>query len=387
MLVVFGFPIFHICIMVTVFKEAIRMSWFNKLLLIGLPICLFNTTIQAEDFYLDSPNNKGALRFEIDNDAAWKKDSNFSNGWSLQYHTVRYSSWEEAETPGFVKWVGKNFPTLDHKDAIVRIGHGIGQNMMTPGDLSADTPLEGDLPYAGSLTYSLSWQSFNRRSGRNLQVTAGVLGPEAFANEFQKFVHNDLGRGEDPKGWDTQRQTEPILNIAYQNGCRLAHVGKYTNDWGGQFDLGSRLSLGNLYTAIELGLGFRLGWNILEGFGSFPAPPGVGIFQASYLPKPVFASPHSVELILGAIGTGVIYSVVYDGSLITNDDRAVERDLFLAAAVLGFNYHYHKLFSVRVYFQASTDLLQEESIPDSLPGKDKTHADPSFGALIVDFHF
>ena len=121
-----------------------------------MPICLFNTTIQAEDFYLDSPNNNGALRFEIDNDAAWKKDSNFSNGWSLQYHTVRYSSWEDAETPGIVKWVGKNFPTLDQKDAIVRIGHGIGQNMITPGDLSAEIPLEGDLPYAGSLTYSLS---------------------------------------------------------------------------------------------------------------------------------------------------------------------------------------------------------------------------------------
>ena len=34
--VVFGFPIIHICNMVIVYKEAIRMSWFYKILLMGV---------------------------------------------------------------------------------------------------------------------------------------------------------------------------------------------------------------------------------------------------------------------------------------------------------------------------------------------------------------
>ena len=61
-----------------------------------------NGISSAEDFYLDSPRNKGALRFELDNDAIFDEDSGFSNGWSIQYHTVRYASWEESKTFGFI---------------------------------------------------------------------------------------------------------------------------------------------------------------------------------------------------------------------------------------------------------------------------------------------
>ena len=141
-------------------------------------------TVFGEDFYLDSPYNSGTLRFEIDNDIIWNRDSNFSNGWSLQYHTQRYANWDEARAPRFVKWLGKNFPTLDNEDSIVRIGQGIGQNMITPGDITVEVPQEGDLPYAGTLTYTFNWQSFNRVKGRNLQVSLGVLGQESMAEEY-----------------------------------------------------------------------------------------------------------------------------------------------------------------------------------------------------------
>lgn len=341
----------------------------------------------AEDFYLGSPFNKITLRFEIDNDAVWDTDSNFTNGWSLQYHTARYGDWDKTDAPVFIKWVGKHFPTLNDRDSIVRIGHGIGQNMITPDDLSAEFPQQGDLPYAGSLTYSLSWQSFNRRSARTFQATAGVLGKKAFSEEFQKFAHNNLGEAEDPKGWDTQRETEPILNIGYQYSCQLARIGTYTNNWGGQLDLTSRLSLGNLDTAAELGLGLRLGWNILEGFATLPSPPGVGIFQAAHIPKPAFSSPHSLELILGVSTKSVLYSVLYDGSFISSDDREVDRETFLVSGLFGITYYYHEWFSISLQFQTSTDLLKEESLPDPLPGNDKTSADLSYGALIIDFYF
>lgn len=68
-------------------------------LLIGCLLVCYSTTLSAEEFYLDSPRNRGTLRLEIDNDAIWDQDSNFSNGWSLQYHTVRYASWEDTKAP------------------------------------------------------------------------------------------------------------------------------------------------------------------------------------------------------------------------------------------------------------------------------------------------
>ena len=221
----------------------------NKSLLVLILILLLCDELLAGDFYLDSPRNEGILRVEIDNDVVWGSDSGFTNGWSIQYHTVSYREWDNAKTLGFVKWVGKHFPTLDDKDCIVRNSHGIGQNMITPGDIEAEIPQEGDLPYAGSLTYSLSWQSFNRKKASNLQLTVGILGEESLAAQFQKFAHNNLGLGTEPEGWDTQRDAEPILNIGYQYAWCLANLGEYQNDWAGQLTLAPSASLGNLFTA------------------------------------------------------------------------------------------------------------------------------------------
>ncbi|MGD2270235.1 MAG: lipid A deacylase LpxR family protein [Desulfobacterales bacterium] len=358
-----------------------------KVFVVAFLLISFNSALFAEDFYLDGPRNEGLLRLEIDNDAFLDKDSNFSNGWSIQYHSVRYASWEESKAPGFVKWVGQHFPTLDDDDSIVRYGQGIGQNMLTPGDLEAEFYREGDLPYAGTLTYTLNWQSFNRQKARSFQASVGVLGEESYAEEFQKFFHNDLGLGDDPKGWDTQRDTEPIVNFAYQHGWRLAHWGEYHNGWAGQFALGPSVHLGNLFTAVELGLALRFGWNIIEGFNTFPAPPGRGFFQAYHLPKPASASPHGIEFVLGASAGAFIYSVVFDGSIITDDDRDVEREDFIYDGFIALNYHYYDVFSIRVSLILSSDYLDEDELPPPLPGRDPTSNDTSYGTFLIDYHF
>jgi hypothetical protein len=358
-----------------------------KFLLIAFLLVYFNSTLFAEDFYLDSPRNKGTLRLEVNNDAVFDEDSGFSNGWSIQYHSIRYASWEETKAPGFVKWVGEHFPTLDDDNSIVRYGQGIGQNMITPGDLDAEIPQPGDLPYAGTLTYTLNWQSFNREKARSFQVSVGVLGEESYADEFQKFFHDDLGLGDEPMGWDTQRDTEPIVNVAYQHFWRLAHRGDYQNGWAGQFGLGPSVHLGNLLTAAELGFALRFGWNMLEGFNSFPAPPGRGFFQAYHLPKPSSASPHGYEFVLGARASGIAYSVLYDGSEITDDERDVEREDFIYSGFIGLNYHYYNRISVRVSWIFTSDILDEDELPPPLPGRDATRNDNSFGSFQIDYHF
>jgi hypothetical protein len=355
--------------------------------LVALLIVMTHDAASAEDFYLDSPRNEGLVRFEINNDAIWDRDSNFSNGWSLQYHTVRYANWEQSEAPEIFKWVGNHFPTLDEGNGIVRYGHGIGQNMLTPGDLSNPDPPEGDLPYAGTLTYTLNWQNFNRRSARNFQISIGLLGEESFADRVQTFVHNELLGMEEPQGWDTQRKTEPIVNLAYGYLRRLVSVGRYNDGWAGQVSLAPSIHLGNLFTAAELGLALRFGWNIQEGFSAYPAPPGRGIFQSSHLPKPSTASPHGVELIMGVRACGLLYTVVYDGSILTSDDRSVDRNTLIFAGGFGINYHYYKRFSIRLSLLYNSTLLDEESLPEPLPGQDRTSTDNSYGTLVIDFHF
>lgn len=362
---------------------------FKILIAILLELLLIITAdvLVAGDFNLDSSRNGRLLRIEMDNDIAWKSDSGFTNGWSVQYHTPCWRSWKDADTVEPIKWIGEHFPTLNDEDSVVRLGHGIGQNMITPGDLEAEIPAEGDLPYAGTMTYTLGWQNINRQKASVFQASVGILGPEALAKQFQKFVHNDLNIATNPNGWDTQRETEPILNLGYQYAYCLANFGDYDDGWAGQVVISPSALLGNLITAAELVMAFRFGWNMLEGFSTYAAPPGRGFFQSAYLPKPASASPHAIEFLLGVRGTALAYSVIYDGSLITSDDRDVERRYFCFSTGVGIYYHYYDFFSVRVTLQKSTDLLYEDALPDPGIGHDKTNADVSFGALLIDFYF
>lgn len=343
------------------------------------------TGVQADPFHLDSPRNQGLLRLEMDNDLFFADDSQFSNGFSLQYHGIRYASWEESRAPGFVKWVGEHFPTLGDEGKVVRYGQGVGQNIVTPGDIAAEVPAPGDIPYAGTLTYSLDWQSFNRHKATALQVTAGVLGEEAMAQAVQKFVHNDLGAGDDPKGWDTQRDSEPVLNLSYQHIRRLAHLGKFDNGWAGQVELAPGLLLGNLLTGAEVVTSLRFGWNIPEGFASSPAPPGRGIFQGFHLSKPASASPHGVEMVVSARASRMFYSVLYDGSILTDDDREVDREDHVFGGELAINYYHYDRFSIRLIFTATSDLIREDSLPPPVPGRGQTEAATSFGSIVLEF--
>lgn len=359
----------------------------KRLICAGFILLSANYTIAAESYNLTSERNTGTFRFEIDNDSIWDNDSNFSNGWSLQYHTKRYSSWEDSDAPSLYKWVGMNVPGLTDDESIVRYLHSIGQNMITPGDITNPNPPAGDLPYAGTLTYTAGWQSFNEEVGRNLQLSLGIMGDASLAENFQTIVHDDLGAGDTPEGWDSQRDTEIILNIGYQYNYRLAQFGSYDNGWGGQLEISPAASLGNITTSAELAIGLRFGWNIPKGFAVIAAPPVRGYQGAMEMVKPDTASPHSVEFYLGARGTALLYSVLYDGSFMTSDDRDVERDTFIGAGIFGITYRYYDTCAVRIVLQVTNDFLDEDSLPSPLPGEDKTATDNSYGAFIFEYYF
>ena len=187
-----------------------------------------------EALALDSARNTGRLRLELNNDLFFADDSQFSNGFSLQYHGVCYNTWAGSQAPALVKWVGEHFPSLGDGETVVRYGQGIGQNLVTPADIQAEMPPAGDIPYAATLTYSLGWQSFNDQKASVFQATAGILGEEALGEQVQKFVHNDLGAGDDPKGWETQRDTEPVLNFSYEHLRCLGRLGEADDGWAGR---------------------------------------------------------------------------------------------------------------------------------------------------------
>lgn len=361
-----------------------------RIVLIALTasFCLIQATpTVAQQIPATERSNTNILRFEADNDSLSDRDSHYTSGWNIQYHSRIYNSWQESRAPELIKWIGTHVPTLNRPNSFVRNGIGFGQTAFTPADLSLRSPPENDLPYAGTLTGSLSWQNFDKDAATTFQITVGVLGDESQADQLQIYSHNDLHMGEDPKGWDSQRETEPIINIGYDYAVNLYRTDRFADRWAGQITLETAVALGNLSTDATVALGARYGWNPPEGFTALPAPSGSGLVRAAQLPLPPQASSHSIEAIVGLSLTALAYSVFYDGSLISGDDRDVDRDSYLFGGLVGINYHYDNSLSVRLYYKLTSNILDKESLPQQPAVSDRTSPDPSFAALIVDYHF
>ena len=60
--------------------------------------------------------------------------------------------------------------------------------MITPEDITNPNPPLGELPYAGTLTYTLNWQRFNHKNASNFLFTVGVLGEESLAEDIACWI-------------------------------------------------------------------------------------------------------------------------------------------------------------------------------------------------------
>ncbi|MHC5067902.1 MAG: lipid A deacylase LpxR family protein [Planctomycetota bacterium] len=316
-------------------------------------------------------------RLEINNDYFFGSDDGFSNGWSVQRHGVRYANWEAAAASDWIKWVGQTVPGLDRDDLQVRIGQGIGQNMFTPKDITLDRPDPDDLPYAGTLSYLLSWQSFSAERARVFQIDVGIMGEPSLAEEFQEFVHNDLSMGDDPKGWYTQRDEEPVIGLHYLAARRLVTFGA-PERWSSDVFVHGQGNLGNLMTSAECGLAFRAGWNAPQGLPYTAAPPARTAIQHAAT-APLGAGPWSAYLFGGVRAAAIGYSVIYDGSLITSDDREVERNDVIGNLLVGLTIGHRDTMAVHLIYNLTSDLLED--------APEQTTLDNSYGSLTLDFFF
>lgn len=335
---------------------------------------------------LDQEINTSILCIEIENDAVWEKDSGYTGGWSVQYHTQLFARWNDSKAPQAIRWIGNKLLAQGNDDSVLRYSHGIGQNIIAPGNLATSKPQKGDLPYAGTLTYSLCWQRFNLESASAFQLTVGLLGQESFAGELQTFLHKDLNWGESPEGWCTQRDTEPIINLAYLRMFTLSWW-KKNNGWAGHIYWIPMTYLGNQITGVDLAVCCRFGRNIRKGFSSLPSPAGYGFFMHTHRKDLASENSHGFEFFLACKTMGMIYSVFFDGSLLTNDTRKVERNKITYSGIAGIRYHLGSNLSIGLDFIYESDLLIESSLPRMKHTSKRTDTHNSYGSLSIRYSF
>jgi hypothetical protein len=175
-----------------------------------------------------------SIQVELENDAMFKSDKRYTHGTRITY-----------EYEG-LQWY-------------------MAQTMYTPPDISADTPLPNNRPYAGVLCFGLRGTKFwhdPRESDalktdiyRQLDISVGVVGESSKAEEAQNFIHKRIGAPE-PMGWDYQTENMLWLQLGargYDNIVSTDHLNL------NMFLLGD---VGTVISDVGAGAQVMLGYNV-----------------------------------------------------------------------------------------------------------------------------
>ncbi|MCW8837041.1 MAG: lipid A deacylase LpxR family protein [Rhodospirillales bacterium] len=288
------------------------------------------------------PKISGTFSLQLENDYFADTDRHYTNGlraaWMSEPRNIDY--WA-----GKVGWI-PSFPALkdDSKTRTGRLSIAVGQNMYTPGDISATELLVNDRPYAGWLYLGTGFTLETTKKGEanaeaewqrldRVELSLGVVGPYSFAEDIQKWWHHVINAPQ-PMGWQHQVKTEPAIMLSYdgefKKGWNLSdslitpvfmdrpRVDVIPN-WGG--------SIGNVFTYGAAGVTFRFGDGLDMDYGPpriRPSLPGSNFVEAPAKGE----DPFRWYLFAGFEGRAVLYNIFLDGNTIA-ESHDVERKVFV----------------------------------------------------------
>ena len=203
--------------------------------------------------------------FSWENDILLQTDRGFTNGIKLTWISRNFDNPRDNVLFGWMPFI--------HKSGYKHVfSYSLRQDVFTPDDLERVDLDEDDRPYAGYLNFEVGIHSLNDKRMTSFSLSIGVVGPLAFAEKAQKFVH-DKANAPRPQGWQHQLKNEPAVQVMYENRDKLAFLG---GKKGLGFDLITHKGggFGNVYTYANAGFQVRLGWNLPDDFGQPLLRPG-----------------------------------------------------------------------------------------------------------------
>ena len=304
-------------------------------LLIGI-VFVFEAKAQV------SPEAQKAWTFSayFENDLFSHTDQHYTNGTKLSWISPDLTSYAESDKlPDWSLPLIHRLPFINEPGLQRNIALSIGQNMYTPKDTSRQDLIEDDRPYAGWTYFGVAFHSKSGRRLDSMEIQLGIVGPESFAEQTQKFVHS--ARGIDrPNGWDNQLKNEPGLNIIYERKWRLFEAKQ-----GLGFDTITHLggSVGNVSTYANTGIEARFGWNIPSDFGvSLIRPAGETNAPVDEQDPRFFGiRGFSLHFFVSVDGRAVLRDISLDGNTFT-DSHSVDKKHFVADIAAGISVIFYR---------------------------------------------
>jgi len=275
--------------------------------------------------------NSGSISFSIDNDGIVATDQNYSNGIFLEFNSAA-SNMLELAAPSPVRQIAGLLPL--NSAASQGWNFRIGQQMWTPEDIEATEPVPDEHPYAGLLFVETGIYQYSPARVDKYSFMFGTVGPNALAEEGQKFIHYIIGSDE-PKGWQYQVENQVVFNLGYQGHRLLSRSQAWLMD---QYDVSGvgRINVGNYQSEAALGTVGRWGTHLDSNFGSVGFTPGK-FFDVSVLST----SASGYYLFTGIEGRYRFNDITVEGDRPDEvPDNHVEH--LQATAVAGFVYYQPK---------------------------------------------
>lgn len=249
----------------------------------------------------------------LTNDIFSGTDEDFTHGTEFRYQKPIE---ESNSTLRSIAEALPDIPLSDQKEP-THVSARIGQHIYTPDDLRSEEVIKEDNPYAGWLFGEVKRQVLTEDEKKEVGITIGLIGKYSFAEHAQKFVHNDLGKGTDPRGWDNQLDHEPGLILS----AGREKVFHRFSPGGLEADIrhGADVRLGNIHTDLRYGPELRFGkglpdfngyeekWSAYGYVGSNLRVVGRNIFYDGN----TFTDSHSVgaEPIVGELTAGGVTQI------------------------------------------------------------------------------
>jgi hypothetical protein len=245
------------------------------------------------------------------NDIVGGTDQQFTNGFEIGVQIPA-----EAMEEGFIEGI-YTIPSLrisaNDPTEVTAARISVGNEMYTPDDIRNTEIIKDENPFAGVTSFRVTKiQSIPGRA-ISTEIEAGVSGDWSHTDDLQRFVHNDLGFGADPGGWENQIGSEPVLNY---NWTREVAGNKRTF-----FKLeflnidGQIVRVGNKHTDATIYKSFRVGHNVQR--------PGES------------SDDYSIFLEVTPWGKVVAHNIFYDGALFADNPHTIDSERFVGGITNG----------------------------------------------------
>lgn len=308
--------------------------------------CIFSVTGFAQEptakdnaiNHVRNAREKNFISLSVENDVlGGGTDQYYTSGVRLTYFNVN------TPVPPVVDEMADAIPSFDLNETTSTF-FTLGQNIYTPENIEVSANQEDDRPWAAFLYGSVGLATLEDNHIDELEVTLGVVGPEALGEQSQKFIHEHITDSPTPRGWTNQLDFEPGLIVSAQRRWPRFYRHDFDTalgDYRFQIEPNVNVSLGNIYTYAGGGFAFSFGPDVEiiqdKPPRVRPAMPGSGYFETP-------EEGWGWLIFAGLDGRAVARDIFLDGNTF-KESHSVDKKYFVgdASAGIAFTYDQYRL--------------------------------------------